>query len=173
MVNVLATFIAIAYVDRFGRKPLLRAGLVGMFVSLAAVGGAFLAFDESATTAGGPSTVGIITVIGLVVFIASFAFSLGPVTWTMISEIFPTRVRGRAIAVATAANWGAAFLVAQFFLSLTDAISTTGTFWLFALFCAVAFVWIGRKVPETKGRSLEEIEAMWRLDDDPASADGA
>ncbi|MCB1259944.1 MAG: MFS transporter, partial [Acidimicrobiales bacterium] len=86
---------------------LLRAGLVGMFVSLAAVGGAFLAFDESATTAGGPSTVGIITVIGLVVFIASFAFSLGPVTWTMISEIFPTRVRGRAIAVATAANWGA------------------------------------------------------------------
>lgn len=173
VVNVLATFIAIAYVDRFGRKPLLRAGLVGMFVSLAAVGGAFLAFDESATTAGGPSTVGIITVIGLVVFIASFAFSLGPVTWTMISEIFPTRVRGRAIAVATAANWGAAFLVAQFFLSLTDAISTTGTFWLFALFCAVAFVWIGRKVPETKGRSLEEIEAMWRLDDDPASADGA
>ncbi|MEZ5205765.1 MAG: sugar porter family MFS transporter [Acidimicrobiales bacterium] len=173
VVNVLATFIAIAYVDRFGRKPLLRAGLVGMFVSLAAVGGAFLAFDESATTGGGPSTVGIITVIGLVVFIASFAFSLGPVTWTMISEIFPTRVRGRAIAVATAANWGAAFLVAQFFLSLTDAISTTGTFWLFALFCAVAFVWIGRKVPETKGRSLEEIEAMWRLDDDPASADGA
>ncbi len=167
VVNVLATFIAIAYVDRFGRKPLLRAGLVGMFVSLAAVGGAFLAFDESATTAGGTSTVGIITVIGLVVFIASFAFSLGPMTWTIISEIFPTRVRGRAIAVATAANWGAAFLVAEFFLSLTDAITTTGTFWLFAFFCAVAFVWIGRTVPETKGRSLEDIEAMWGLEDGP------
>lgn len=171
VVNVLATFIAVAYVDRFGRKPLLRAGLVGMFVSLTAVGFAFLAFDENATTSGGgPSTVGILTVIGLVVFIASFAFSLGPVVWTMISEIYPTRVRGRAIAVATAFNWAAAFLVAQFFLSLTDAIGTAATFWLFAFFCAVAFFWIGVKVPETKGKSLEEIEAMWGLDDDVTPA---
>ena len=166
VVNVLATFIAVAYVDRFGRKPLLEAGLVGMFVSLAGVGAAFLAFDESTTAGGGPSTVGILTVIGLVVFIASFAFSLGPVVWTMISEIYPNRVRGRAVAVATAANWGAAFLVSQSFLSVVDAIGVGHTFWIFAGFCVVAFVWIRLRVPETKGRSLEEIAQMWSTEGD-------
>jgi MFS family permease len=92
-VNVLATLIAVAYVDRFGRRPLL-AGLVGMTVSLTTVVGRVLVFDEDATQGGNtPSIVGIITLISLVVFIASFAFSLGPVVWTVISEIFPNRVR--------------------------------------------------------------------------------
>lgn len=160
-VNVLATFIAIAFVDRFGRRPLLQAGLVGMIVSLTAVGLAFLAFDETPTAAGGPSTVGIITLICLVVYIASFAFSLGPIVWTVISEIYPNRVRGRAIAVATAVNWGAAFLVSEFFLSLIDGIGTSATFWLFAAAGVVALIWITLRVPETKGRSLEEIQELW------------
>ena len=95
------------------------------------------------------------------VFIISFAFSLGPVVWTVINEIFPGRVRGRAVAVATAVNWGAAFLVSEFFLTLVDAIGESGTFWLFAFFCVVGGVWIYRKVPETKGRSLEQIQALW------------
>jgi SP family galactose:H+ symporter-like MFS transporter len=163
-VNVLATFIAVAYVDRFGRRPLLLAGLVGMTVSLATVGFSFWAFDEHATT-NGPSTTGIITVISLVVFIASFAFSMGPITWTVINEIFPNRVRGRAVAVATAVNWGAAFLVSEFFLTLVDAIGTAATFWLFALAGAVAYVWVWKRVPETKGRTLEEITAIWSHDD--------
>jgi SP family galactose:H+ symporter-like MFS transporter len=107
-----------------------------------------------------------------VVFIASFAFSLGPVVWTVINEVFPGRVRGRAVAFATAVNWGAAFLVSQFFLTLLDWLGSSATFWLFAAFAAVAFVWIWRKVPETKGRSLEEIERFWD-DDDPVAAQRA
>lgn len=167
VVNVLATFVAVAYVDRFGRKPLLLTGLVGMGVSLAAVGGAFAFLDEAPGAATGsaasttPSTVGIITVIALVVFIASFAFSLGPVVWTVINEIYPGRVRGRMVALATAANWAAAFVVSQSFLTLVDRLGTAATFWGFAALCAVAWVWIARAVPETKGRSLEDVQALW------------
>ncbi len=161
VVNVLATFVAIAFVDRFGRKPLLLTGLVGMFVSLTALGFGFLALDETTPKGGGPSMTGIVTLVCLVVFIASFAFSLGPVTWTMIAEVFPNRVRGRGMSVATAANWGAAFLVSEFFLTLLDDLGPSWTFWLFASMCAIAFVWIWRAVPETKGRRLEDIEAAF------------
>jgi SP family galactose:H+ symporter-like MFS transporter len=163
-VNVLATLIAVAYVDRFGRRPLLFAGLVGMGVSLTVVGIAFQFMDgadTSGNTTTGPTTAGLVTLVALVVFIASFAFSLGPVVWTVISEIFPTRVRGRAMAVATAVNWGAAWLVSQFFLTLVDSIGSSATFWLFAAFAAIAYVWIWKRVPETKGRTLEEIEQVW------------
>jgi sugar porter (SP) family MFS transporter len=161
VVNVLATFVAVAFVDRFGRKPLLLSGLVGMFVSLTALGFGFLALDEATPAGGGPSMTGIITLVCLVVFIASFAFSLGPVTWTMIAEIFPNRVRGRGISVATAINWAAAFLVSQTFLTLLDDLGTSWTFWLFASMCLLAFLWIWRAVPETKGRRLEDIEAAF------------
>lgn len=154
-VNVLATFIAIAYIDRIGRRPLLLAGLVGMGVSLAAVGFAFLSGETS-------GAVGIVTLIGLIVFIISFAFSLGPVVWTVINEVFPGRVRGRAVAVATAVNWGAAFVVSQFFLTLVEAIGQPATFWLFAFFCVTGWIWVWRRVPETNGRTLEEIELFWQ-----------
>lgn len=172
-VNVLATIIAVAYVDRFGRRPLLLCGLVGMAVSLTTVGIAFLSLDDvdtnSAIAGSTPnqaaSTAGIVMLVALVVFIASFAFSLGPVVWTVISEIFPSRVRGRAIAAATAVNWFSAFLVSEFFLTLLDALGTSGTFWLFAAFSGVAFVWVWIKVPETKGRSLEEIQVLWEHHD--------
>jgi sugar porter (SP) family MFS transporter len=174
VVNVLATLIAVAYIDRFGRRPLLFAGLVGMTVSLLAVGTAFIALDENATNNGTtPSTVGIITLISLVVFIASFAFSMGPIVWTVIAEIYPNRIRGRAVAIATAANWGAAFLVSQFFLSLIDWIGSPATFYLFAFFSIAAFVWIHRSVPETKGRSLEEIQDLWAADDPVKASEGS
>ena len=171
-VNVLATFIAVAYVDRFGRRPLLLAGLVGMFASLTTVGVSFHFMDNADTSgagAGGPTTAGIITLVALVVFIASFAFSLGPVVWTVINEIFPNRVRGRAVAVATAVNWGSAWLVSQFFLTLIDAIGNSATFYLFAGFSVLAYVWIWRRVPETKGRSLEEIQDIWEHHDPVAA----
>jgi SP family galactose:H+ symporter-like MFS transporter len=157
-VNVAATLIAIAFIDRLGRRPLLLAGLLGMFVSLTAVGFAFLSLGKAGVAS---TTAGMVTLVALVVFIISFAFSLGPVVWTVINEIFPGRVRGRAVAVATAANWGAAFLVSEFFLTLVDAIGESTTFWLFAFFCVVGGVWVYRGVPETKGRSLEQIEALW------------
>lgn len=159
-VNVLATFIAIAFIDRLGRRPLLLAGLVGMGLSLAVVGAAFLSIGTR-TAAAGPSAAGIITLVALVVFIISFAFSLGPVVWTVISEIFPGRIRGRAVAVATAVNWAAAFVVSEFFLTLINAIGVSSTFWLFALFCLAGWIWVYLRVPETKERSLEQIEQLW------------
>ncbi len=158
-VNVLSTFIAIAFIDRLGRRPLLIAGLVGMALSLAAVGFAFQ--QSGAASAGHSSTLGAVTLIALVVFIISFAFSLGPVTWTVINEIYPGEVRGRAVAVATAVNWGAAFLVSGFFLSVVKAIGQGYTFWLLAAFCVIGLVWVIVDVPETRGRSLEEIETSW------------
>jgi SP family galactose:H+ symporter-like MFS transporter len=161
-VNVLATFIAIAFIDRLGRRPLLLAGLIGMGLSLLVVGAAFFSIG-SAGAALGPNVAGIVTLVALVVFIISFAFSLGPVVWTVISEIFPGRVRGRAVAVATAINWGAAFLISEFFLTLIDAVGVSFTFWLFALFCLLGLVWVYRRVPETKGRSLEQIERSWSV----------
>jgi hypothetical protein len=107
-------------------------------------------FEElgSGSHAGGGTT-GIVNLVGLVVFIASFAFSLGPVVWTIINEIFPSHIRGKAVAVATGANWFSAWLVAQFFLSLARFVTEAGTFWLFAAFClatlAFAIAWCPRR----------------------------
>ena len=168
-VNVVATFVAVAWVDRFGRRPLLFIGTTGMGISLVVVGAMFLRLGEvkSGTTAAhGPTGEGLITLVALVVFIACFAFSLGPVVWTVINEIFPSSVRGKAVAVATAANWFAAWVVSQFFLTLVGLITSTGVFWLFAFFCLVTFVFVKRVVPETKGKSLEQIQSMWG---DPAA----
>jgi MFS transporter, SP family, galactose:H+ symporter len=163
-VNVVSTLIAVAYIDRLGRRKLLLAGLVGMGISLVTVGVAYLFIGTNPVAAPSayPSAAGIATLLALVTFIICFAFSMGPVVWTVINEIFPGRIRGRAVAVATAVNWGAAFLVSQSFLSLTGAIGNTLTFWLFAAFCAIGWIWIYRAVPETKGRSLEEIEQIWK-----------
>jgi MFS transporter, SP family, galactose:H+ symporter len=158
-VNVAATLIAIAFIDRFGRRPLLLIGLVGMGLSLTAVGVAASLYSPHA--AARASTAGLVTLVALVGFISSFAFSLGPVVWTVINEVFPSRIRGRAVAVATAVNWGSAFLVSEFTLSLTRAVGAPMTFWLFALCCLIAWIWIYRAVPETKGHTLEEIQQLW------------
>jgi len=166
-VNVAATFIAIAFIDKLGRRPLLLSGLIGMGIALLVVGLAFLSIDGQ-PAGNGPTTAGIVTLVALVVFIVSFAFSLGPVVWTVINEIFPGKVRGRAVAVATAVNWGSAFLVSQFFLTLIDAIGKSTTFWLFAFFCAAGWIWVYRTVPETKGRTLEDIERSWTGQPAPA-----
>jgi predicted PurR-regulated permease PerM len=123
-----------------------------MGVSLIVVGGAFqfIGVQGQAPAAAGPALAGIVTVAALILFIACFAFSLGPEVWTVINEVFPARVRGRGVVLATAVNWGSAYLVSRFFLSLVGAIGSSLTFWLFALFCAIAWVWIYRTVPETK-----------------------
>jgi MFS family permease len=165
----------VAFVDRLGRRPLLLAGLIGMALSLTAVGFAFRSLaaipEDPVTQSARVTNSGALALVGLVVYIASFAFSLGPVVWTLINEIFPRSIRGRGVSVATAFNWGSAWLVSQFFLSLTESIGQAATFWLFAAMCVLAFVWIWRFVPETRGRSLEDIEQMWvdRADSAPAS----
>ena len=159
-VNVVATFIAIAFIDKLGRRPLAargprRHGREPPHRRLR------VREHRHGERGSGPTTAGIVTLIALVVFIISFAFSLGPVVWTVINEIFPGRVRGRAVAVATAVNWGSAFLVSEFFLSIVKGIGAAAAFWLFAFFCAVGYFWVLKRVPETKGRSLEQIEASW------------
>jgi len=165
--NVLATLIAVAFIDRIGRRLLLLVGLSGMAISLTAVGVAFrfivapMAGAAVPLVNAAPTTAGIVTLCALVGFIICFAFSMGPVVWTVINEVFPAHVRGRAVAVATAVNWGSAYLVSQFFLTVIGAIGNSMTFWLFALFCVASWIWIFFRVPETKGQSLEQIQSMW------------
>jgi sugar porter (SP) family MFS transporter len=172
VVNVLATLIAIAWIDKFGRKPLLYAGLTGMTAGLVAIGIAF-AFLGHHAAGGKPSVTGIVTLLATVVYIASFAFSLGPVVWTLISEIFPNRIRGKAMGVATAINWGAAFIVSATFLSVVNAIGEAATFFVFAALCVVAFFWVKAKVPETKGKTLEQIQTAWHEHDQHRQASKA
>ena len=158
VVNVLSTLIAIWLVDRVGRKPLLLAGLVGMTLSLGALGVAQRfgsTFDVSEQLVG-PITVGF---IGL--YIVCFAFSLGPVVWLMISEIFPNRARARAAGISTAANWTANFLVSLSFPVL-QATMGPSLWFLYAAMGVAAFIFIVRRVPETKGKSLEDISRQWR-----------
>ena len=138
-------------VHRPPRAPAAAAGRPGRHGREPGGGGRWpLRRSRAARRARARTTAGIVTLVALVVFIASFAFSLGPVVWTVINEIFPGRVRGRAVAVATAVNWGAAFVVSQYFLSLVDAIGESLTFGLFALFCAVGFAWVIATCPRPR-----------------------
>jgi sugar porter (SP) family MFS transporter len=164
-VNVLMTFVAVAWVDKLGRRPLLFAGLIGMGISLTTIAICFADLNHvtihSSASSNAPTDTGVIMLMAMMVFIGSFAFSLGPVVWTVINEIYPSSVRGRGVAVATAVNWGSAWLVTQFFLSLTDLLGESGTFALFAFMCVVAFFFVKKLVPETKGRTLDEIQEMF------------
>lgn len=99
--------------------------------------------------------------LGVLAYVASFAFSMGVVGWVVISEIYPTRTRGRAMSVATAGVWGACYLVSQTFPALLARVGSAATFWIYGVMCAVALGFVWRFVPETKGRSLEEIEKSW------------
>jgi sugar porter (SP) family MFS transporter len=159
VVNVLATVVAIALVDRWGRRPLLLAGLTGMIVSLLA-----LAVASADGTSAGTSTgwLGATTVACIGIYIVCFAFSLGPIVWLMISEIFPNRIRARAASVSTAANWAANFVVSLTFPLLRASLGSSLTFVLYALFGVIAIAFVARRVPETRGKTLEEIAADWR-----------
>ena len=101
------------------------------------------------------------------VYVGTFALGLGPVFWLLIAEIYPLTVRARAMSVATVANWGANLLVAVTFLTLTQVLGRAGTFWLYAVVALVAWVFAFRLVPETKGKTLEEIEAHWHAGKHP------
>ena len=162
VVNVLATVVAIALVDRVGRRPLLLAGLMGMVGSLLVLG---IAWRQAAAV----GWLGTVTVACIGVYIICFAFSLGPIVWLMISEIYPTRIRARAASVSTAANWLANFAVSVTFPLLRASLGTSVTF-LYALLGAIAIWFVARRVPETRGRSLEEIARFWRTWSDRSTA---
>lgn len=151
IINVLLTVVAILLIDRVGRRPLLLIGLIGMIISLGILGLAFALPSLS-------GSLGVLAVISLMLYVGSFAIGLGPVFWLMISEIYPLRIRGRSMSIATVVNWGMNLLVAITFLSLIELLGTAGTFWLYSLIGIAAIIFIYFRVPETKGKSLEEIE---------------
>lgn len=155
VVNVAMTVVAILIIDRVGRKPLLLVGISGMTISLLILGWAFL-------TSSFQGIISWVTLGALMLYIASFAVSFGPLLWVMLPEIFPLKVRGAGTGVSALSNWGANFIVAQAFLPLVALIGRTAVFWIIAGICVVAGVFIYFVVPETKGRSLEQIEADLR-----------
>lgn len=153
VINVALTVVAILLIDRIGRRPLLLFGLVGMVISLIILGMSFALPSLG-------SSLGLLAIISLMVYVGSFAIGLGPVFWLMISEIYPLKIRGRAMSTATVVNWGMNLLVAITFLSLIQLLGTPGTFWLYAIISVGAIIFVYFRVPETKGKSLEEIEKM-------------
>jgi len=160
VVNVILTVVAMQLIDRVGRRPLLLVSLVGMAMSLFVLGLAFSLPQLS-------GSLGWIAVVSLMVYVGSFAVGLGPVFWLMLSEIYPLRIRGRAMSVGTIANWSANLVVALSFLTLTQVLGKPATFWLYGVVSIGAWLFAFYMVPETKGRSLEEIEAHWRAGKHP------
>jgi sugar porter (SP) family MFS transporter len=152
-VNVGMTIVAIRLLDRTGRRPLLLGGTAGMAAGMIVVALTFLLGGDQLHGAAAYIAIG-----GLLIYTGSFAIGLGPVFWLLISEIYPVKIRGQAMSVATMANWGANFLVTISFLTLLGAIGNAGTFFLFAGLSIVAVVYFQRQVPETRNRSLQEIE---------------
>jgi sugar porter (SP) family MFS transporter len=156
VVNVLMTVIAIRIIDRVGRKPMLLAGVAGMVGSLLVLG-ISLSVMPTPHHPGDPAA--IITLVCLGTFIASFAATWGPVVWVMIPEVLPLSVRGTAMGVAVFCNWAANFLVSQTFPPLLSKLGPGPVFLGYAALGVLAFLFVWTFVTETKGRSLEEIEA--------------
>jgi sugar porter (SP) family MFS transporter len=146
-VNLAFTFVALGSVDRVGRRPLMLLGSAGLAVIYIAMG-----FCYSGGVKGWPMLLLVLVAIGC------YAMSLAPVTWVVISEIFPNRIRGAAMAVAVASLWIACFLLTYTFPILNAHLGSAGTFWLYAAICVAGFVFIKFKLPETKGKTLEQIE---------------
>jgi SP family xylose:H+ symportor-like MFS transporter len=155
-VNLSFTVVAIWTVDRLGRKPLMLVGYAGMGLSLLAVGLAAY-FQQTA----------VWVLVFILSYIACFALSVGPVTWVILSEVFPTRIRGRAMAIATVCLWMANYVVTQTFTVMKESQYLVEKFhyafpyWVYAVLCGVAVVFVWRFLPETKGKTLEEIERGW------------
>src|ERR1700760_613383 len=152
VVNVGMTIVAIWLLDKVGRRPLLLSGTAGMAVGMVIVGCAFIGGSDL------KGALAYVAIAGLLIYTGSFAIGLGPVFWLLIAEIYPLRIRGAAMSVASMANWGANFVVTVSFLTLLSAISGVGVFFLFGFLTLVALAYFWKKVPETKGRSLQEIE---------------
>jgi sugar porter (SP) family MFS transporter len=151
LVNFIFTAVAIAVIDRLGRKPLLLIGSAGMAVSLLLLGIVLVYYQEAQS----------LVLITMLSYVAFFAIGLGPVVWLLLSEIFPTKIRGRSMSIATISLWIACLVVSITFLKLVDAFTLGGAFWLYSGMCAVTFLFVLWLIPETKGRSLEEIERFW------------
>lgn len=156
IVNVLMTIVSIRLVDKIGRKPLLSAGLIGMTLSLAMLALGFQFQAEIGTE------LKWITIGALFIYIGSFAVSLGPIAWILIAEIYPLKIRGLAMSLATLANWTFNFIISFTFLSLVQGLGKAGAFWLYAAIGVLGWFFCKLYVPETKGVALETIEKNLR-----------
>jgi len=156
-VNLVFTFVAMFSVDKFGRKPLVIIGSIGMIIGFLLLG--FSLKNDA---------VGVVSLIGVLLFIASFAMSMGPVVWVVLSEMFPNRIRSVAMSVAVAAQWGANYIVSQSFPVVMESELNENAFWngslpyfIFIGFMIISIIFILKYIPETKGKSLEELEKIW------------
>jgi MFS family permease len=149
------TIVSMRLIDRKGRKPLLLTGIAGMVVTLGLLGLVFRMANHMGALAW-------LAVISMMAYVASFAISLGPIFWLLISEIYPLKIRNSAEGLAATFNWGSNLLITLTFLTLVERLGPTWTFWLYGLSAVAAWIFSYYFVPETKGRTLEEIEEFWR-----------
>lgn len=158
-VNLIFTFVAMFTVDKLGRKPLIYAGSIGMIVGFLLLGVTIM-----------QQNLGMISLIGILMFVGSFALSMGPVVWVILSEMFPNKIRSVAMSVAVAVQWGANYIVSQSFPMVTESELNNNEFWngslpyfIFIGFILFIVLFTYRFIPETKGKSLEDLEKMWRI----------
>ena len=150
LVNVIFTVVAILTVDKWGRKPLLITGSIGMAIGMFAI--SILAYNN---------IIGISTLVFIIIFTASFMMSWGPICWVYISELFPNKIRGQAVAIAVAAQWTANYLISSTYPGMME-FSNTFTYGFYGLMAVLSALFVWKMVPETKGKSLEEIEKIWK-----------
>ncbi len=150
LVNVIFTVVAIMTVDKWGRKPLLMVGSIGMAIGMFAIG--LLAFMK---------IIGISTLVFIIIYTASFMMSWGPICWVLISELFPNKIRGKAVAVAVAAQWAANYFISSTYPAMME-FSSGGTYWFYGVMSIISFFFVWKMVPETKGKTLEEMEYLWK-----------
>ncbi|MEN6455814.1 MAG: D-xylose transporter XylE [Prolixibacteraceae bacterium] len=148
LINVIFTVIAIVTVDKWGRKPLLMVGSVGMAIGMFAIGS--LAFMK---------VIGISTLVFIIIYTASFMMSWGPITWVLISEIFPNKIRGKAVAIAVAAQWAANYFISSTYPAMME-FSGGLTYCFYGAMSVLSLIFVWKMVPETKGKTLEEMEKL-------------
>ena len=150
LVNVIFTVVAILTVDKWGRKPLLIVGSIGMAIGMFAIAG--FAYAEFLGTA---------TLVFMIIYTASFMMSWGPICWVLVSEIFPNKIRGQAVAIAVAAQWAANYIVSSTFPPLLN-FNGALPYALYGTMAILSAIFVWKFVPETKGKTLEEIEKLWK-----------
>ena len=157
IVNFLFTIIAIKTVDIYGRKPLMIIGAIGMAISMISLGLTFYGNLD-----------GYVALVCMMIYVASFALSWGPVTWVLLSEIFPNNIRNKALSIAVAAQWASNYLVSATFpimnnnTYLTETFNNGFAYWIYGLMSILAGYFVWKFVPETKGKKLEDMDSLWK-----------